>query len=56
MSGEDEERVEREGSHSLHRLVMKALVEKHDAEWVLRLAGALYLQLLLMMSLHLWMC
>lgn len=32
MSGEDEEREEREGSHSLHRLVMKALVEKRDAE------------------------
>lgn len=29
MSGEDEEREEREGSHSLHCLVMKALVEKH---------------------------
>lgn len=32
MSGEDEEREEREGSHSLHRLVMKALVEKRDTE------------------------
>lgn len=31
MFGEDEER---EGSHSLRRLVMKALVEKRDAERV----------------------
>lgn len=52
MSGEDEEREKREGSHSLHRLVMKALVEKRDAERVPQLAGALYLQLLLMMRLH----
>lgn len=28
MSGEDEEREEREGSRSLRRLVMEALVEK----------------------------
>lgn len=41
-----------EGSHSLHRLVMKALVEKRDAEQVPQLAGALSLQLLLMMRLH----
>lgn len=34
---------------------MKALVEECDAERVPRLAGALYLQLLLMV-LHLWMC
>ena len=52
MSGEDEERDEREGSHSLHRLVMKALVEKRDAERVPQLAGALFLQLLLVMRLH----
>lgn len=45
-----------EGSHSLHSLVMKALVEKRDAERVPQLAGALYLQLLLVMRLHLWMC
>lgn len=32
MSGEDEERDEREGSRSLHRLVMKALVEKRSRE------------------------
>lgn len=53
MSGEDEEREEREGSHSLHCLVMKALVERRDAERVPQLAGALYLQLLLVMRLHL---
>lgn len=52
MSGEDEDREEREGSHSLHRLVMKALVEERDTERVPRLPGALYLQLLLMMRLH----
>lgn len=52
MFGEDEEREEREGSHSLQRLVMKALVEKRDAERVPQLAGALYLQRLLMMRLH----
>lgn len=52
MSGEDEEREERGGSHSLHCLVMKALVEERDAERVPQLAGALYLQLLLMMRLH----
>lgn len=52
MSGEDEEREEREGSHSLHCLVMKALVEKRDTERVPQLTGALYLQLLLVMRLH----
>ena len=52
MSGEDEEGEEREGSRSLRRLVMKALVEKRDTERVPQLDGALYLQLLLMMRLH----
>lgn len=56
MSGEDEEREEREGSRSLRCLVMEALVEKRDAERVPRLAGALYLQLLLVMRLHLCVC
>lgn len=52
MSGEDEGREERVGSHPLHRLVMKALVEKRGAERVPQLADALHLQLLLMMRLH----
>lgn len=52
MSGEDGEREEREGSRSLCCLVH----EKRDAEQVPWLAGALYLQLLLVMRLHLWMC
>lgn len=45
-------REEREGSRSLRRLVMEVLVGKREAERVPLLAGALCLQLLLVMSLH----